>query len=131
MSPVLLVVLALAAVFVLILLHVPIGIAMVVVGVVSFASMSSWTAAFGLMSAEPASMMMSLDIGVIPLFLLMGSFATAGGLSDDIYRLAHALLGHRRGVPSGPVAARDSEWYWRPLKPACTRFFSQSVGSNS
>lgn len=97
MSPVLLVVLALAAVFVLILLHVPIGIAMVVVGVVSFASMSSWTAAFGLMSAEPASMMMSLDIGVIPLFLLMGAFATAGGLSDDIYRLAHALLGHRRG----------------------------------
>ena len=97
MSPVVLVVLALAAVFVLIMLHVPIGISMVVVGVLAFASMSNWTAALSLLSAEPASMMMSLDIGVIPLFLLMGSFATAGGLSDDIYRLAHALLGHRRG----------------------------------
>ena len=97
MSPVVLVALALVAVFVLIMLHVPIGISMVVVGVLAFASMSNWTAALSLLSAEPASMMMSLDIGVIPLFLMMGAFATAGGLSDDIYRLAHALLGHRRG----------------------------------
>ena len=97
MTPAVLVLLALVAVFVLIVLHVPIGISMVVVGVVAFAMMSNWNAALSLLSAEPASLLTSIDIGVIPLFLLMGSFATAGGLSDDIYRLAEVLLGHRRG----------------------------------
>lgn len=97
MSPSVLVLLALVAVFVLIGLHVPIGIAMVVVGVLAFGYMSNWNAALSLLAAEPGSLLTNIDIGVVPLFLLMGSFATAGGLSDDIYRLAYALLGHRRG----------------------------------
>src|SRR5690606_31125033 len=37
------------------------------------------------------------ELAVVPLFLLMGSFATVSGLSSDIYRLAYALIGHRRG----------------------------------
>jgi C4-dicarboxylate transporter, DctM subunit len=34
---------------------------------------------------------------VVPLFLLMGSFAGVSGLSSDIYRLAYAFIGHRNG----------------------------------
>jgi tripartite ATP-independent transporter DctM subunit len=36
-------------------------------------------------------------LAVIALFLLMGNLAHAGGLSDELYRLAYVFLGHRRG----------------------------------
>ncbi|MBM1815966.1 TRAP transporter large permease [Pseudosulfitobacter pseudonitzschiae] len=41
--------------------------------------------------------MSSLDLAVIPLFMLMGSLAAAGGLATDVYDMAGALFGHRRG----------------------------------
>jgi tripartite ATP-independent transporter DctM subunit len=36
-------------------------------------------------------------LSVIPLFLLMGQFATQGGLSRDLFKAAAALVGHVRG----------------------------------
>ncbi|MDP6176024.1 MAG: TRAP transporter large permease, partial [Rhodospirillales bacterium] len=50
-----------------------------------------------LFATEPIGVISNLDLAVIPLFLLMGSFAGVSGLSADIYRLAYALVGHRRG----------------------------------
>ncbi|MCW1931052.1 TRAP transporter large permease [Pararhodobacter zhoushanensis] len=85
------------AMFGLIALHVPIGIAMTVVGVVGFASMAGWNGALTLLATEPASTMASLDLAVIPLFMLMGSLAAAGGLAKDIFTTAEALVGHRPG----------------------------------
>jgi C4-dicarboxylate transporter, DctM subunit len=97
MEPVALVAIALAAVFLLIFLHVPIGIAMALVGVTGFAALSGWTPALRLLSTEPASLLTNIDIAVIPLFLLMGSFANTSGIADDIYDFAAALVGHIRG----------------------------------
>ncbi|MBE7459028.1 MAG: C4-dicarboxylate ABC transporter permease [Rhodocyclaceae bacterium] len=37
------------------------------------------------------------DLVVIPLFLLMGQFATHGGLSRQLFHFVSAFLGHRRG----------------------------------
>ncbi len=37
------------------------------------------------------------QVAVLPMFLMMGSFAVVAGLSGDIYELAHTLLSHRRG----------------------------------
>jgi tripartite ATP-independent transporter DctM subunit len=37
------------------------------------------------------------DLSVIPLFLLMGQFATQGGLSRSLFRAAAAFVGHIRG----------------------------------
>ncbi|MFC6762471.1 hypothetical protein ACFQFQ_27710 [Sulfitobacter porphyrae] len=79
MEPVILVMLSLVAIFALIMLHVPVGIAMTVVGVVSFGLLANFKAAFSLLASEPASIFGTVDIAVIPLFLLMGSFANAGG----------------------------------------------------
>ena len=86
-----------AAMFALIALHVPIGVAMGVVGLAGFASMAGWNAALTLLATEPASTMASLDLAVIPLFMLMGSLAAAGGLAKDIFATAEALVGHRPG----------------------------------
>lgn len=37
------------------------------------------------------------QVATLPLFLMMGSFAVAAGISDDIYRLAYLVLGRVRG----------------------------------
>src|SRR5690606_4975421 len=37
------------------------------------------------------------DLSVVPLFLLMGQFATYGGLSRALFRAANAFIGHWRG----------------------------------
>ncbi len=97
MAPAAIVGIALAAVFLLIFLHVPIGIAMTLVGVAGFAIFSGWNAALTLLATEPASLLGNIDIAVIPLFLLMGALANISGIADDIYDFANALVGHIRG----------------------------------
>lgn len=89
--------LGLGAIFAMIALHVPVGIAMGVAGVVGFALLGGLSPALAMMATEASSTFSSLDLATIPLFVLMGSFAGAAGLSEDLYRLAYALVGHRRG----------------------------------
>lgn len=81
----------------MILLHVPIGIAMGVSGVVTFGFLRNWNASFAIIGAESSTVFASLEFAIIPLFLIMGSFAASGGMGKDIYRLAYAFLGHYRG----------------------------------
>jgi len=97
MDPLTIALIGVLAMFVLILLHVPLGVSMALVGVVGFAQIVDWGPALTLMASEPAAAMSNLEIAVIPLFMLMGSLATVGGLGTDIYAVAYALIGHRRG----------------------------------
>jgi C4-dicarboxylate transporter, DctM subunit len=96
-DPIIIATVGIVAVFALIFLHVPIGVAMGLVGVVGFAMIVGWEPALSLLANEPASVITNLDLAVIPLFLLMGSLAGAGGLASDVYRLAYAFVGHRPG----------------------------------
>lgn len=97
MDPLLLALFGFCMMMVLIALHVPIGIAMALVGVTGFAQIVGWSPALSLMATEPASAMGNLDLAVIPLFMLMGSLAAAGGLASDVYDMANALFGHKKG----------------------------------
>lgn len=81
----------------LILLRVPIGIAMVAVGIVALVIQIGWQPALTILVNDPSASLMNLDLATIPLFLLMGAFATLAGLSSDIFAVATAFLGHRRG----------------------------------
>jgi C4-dicarboxylate transporter, DctM subunit len=83
--------------FVLIALHIPIGVAMGIAGFVGFGMLGGWRPAVSMLASGPVSVFSSIDLAVIPLFLLMGAFAGVSGLSSDIYRLAYALVGHRKG----------------------------------
>jgi tripartite ATP-independent transporter DctM subunit len=89
--------LGLASIFALILAHVPVGVAMGVAGTIGFALMAGLGPALAMMAQEASSTFASLELATIPLFVLMGSFASAAGLSEDLYRLAYAVVGHRRG----------------------------------
>ena len=85
------------ALFALMVFQVPIGFAMIIVGVVGFALQSGWGPAITLLVNEPVGILSSADLATVPLFLLMGTFASVAGFSTDLYNLAAACLGHRRG----------------------------------
>ncbi len=89
--------LGILALFALMMLQIPIGFAMIIVGVVGFALQAGWKPALALLANEPTGVLASADLATVPLFLLMGTFASVAGFSADIYNLAAAFLGHRRG----------------------------------
>jgi len=86
-----------AGMFALIALHVPIGAAMGIAGLVAFGLLAGFKPAVSLFGTETATALGNLDLAAIPLFLLMGNFAAVAGMASDVYRLAHALCGHWRG----------------------------------
>lgn len=85
------------ALFALLALRMPIGLAMMLVGAVGIAVLNSTTAALNVLGAFPYSYSAVFSLSVIPLFLLMGAFATVSGMGTDLYRTAYAWVGHRRG----------------------------------
>ena len=96
-DPVMLTVWGLLATFALILLHVPVGVAMGLAGLAGFGLLQGFGPALSMIASETSNALASLDLATIPLFVLMGSFASMGGLSEDLYRLAYAVVGHKRG----------------------------------
>lgn len=97
MDPIQIGLMGMGLLFVLILLHVPIGVAMGVSGLIGTGLIIGWDAALTLVSTEPTSAIANEGLGVVALFLLMGNLAFVGGLSGELYRLFQAFLGHRRG----------------------------------
>ena len=97
MNPILLACLGLAAMFILILMHVPLGVSMATVGFIGTGLLIAKEAGFSILGSEAAATLGSTDLAVIPLFMVMGNFAAAAGISKEMYDLAQAFLGHRRG----------------------------------
>ncbi len=83
--------------FALMAVRVPIGIAMGIAGVGGFALLSSTTPALNLLANVPLSVLTDYNLSVIPMFILMGAFASHSGMSAELFRAGRAWLGHRRG----------------------------------
>jgi tripartite ATP-independent transporter DctM subunit len=83
----------------LMVVRVPIGIAMFLVGFCGYAYLTDGNFAALLNSLKNLAYarLSNYDLVVIPLFLLMGQFATHGGLSRALFRFVSAYMGHRRG----------------------------------
>jgi tripartite ATP-independent transporter DctM subunit len=83
--------------FALMLLRVPIGMAMGLVGVSGFAYLTSGGPALKIVGHTTMRTVTDFNFAVVPLFLLMGSFATTSGMSRELFRAANSFLGHLRG----------------------------------
>ena len=82
----------------LIFLRMPIGLAMLIVGVVgNYLITRSWNPSLAMFKSLSYSTFSSYSLSVVPLFLLMGQFASLGGLSKQLFDAAASWLGHRRG----------------------------------
>ena len=84
---------------ILMVIRVPIGIAMFIVGFGGYAYLNGGN--FGVLLNSLKNLayarLSNYDLVVIPLFLLMGQFATHGGLSRALFRFVSAYMGHRKG----------------------------------
>ncbi|CAK7013651.1 TRAP transporter large permease [Kerstersia gyiorum] len=78
-------------------LRMHIGIAMFIAGGLGYWWISGWEPLLAHLKHAPYSRFSVYDLSVVPLFLLMGQFATQGGLSQALFRAGAAFLGHRRG----------------------------------
>ena len=78
-------------------LRMPIGVAMMVAGGGGFALIVGWTPLIAQLKSSAYYLFSSYSLTVIPLFLLMGQFATKSGLSRGLFGAANAWLGHRPG----------------------------------
>lgn len=81
----------------LLALRMPIGIAMFLVGSVGFAVLNGPQAALMALGTYPYSYAAYYDLAVIPLFVLMGSIASACGMGKSLFAAAYAWVGHWRG----------------------------------
>jgi len=82
---------------VLIALRMPVGIAMLLVGGAGYSAISGTDRLFATLNTLTFSRFSSYTLSVIPLFLLMGDFATKGGMNRALFRCARAWMGHWRG----------------------------------
>ena len=82
---------------VLIALRIPIGVAMLAVGMAGFARIAGTAALLSFLKTEMYWRFTSFDLSVLPLFLMMGNFAARAGISQALFRVAAAWIGHFRG----------------------------------
>ena len=97
MSPDAVAVIGFIVLFALMLLRVPVGMAMGLVGVSGFAYLVGGGPALKLVGQTSMRTVTDYTFGVIPMFLLMGAFVTASGMSRELFRAANTFVGHRRG----------------------------------
>ena len=83
---------------ILIFLRVPIGLSMFLVGLGGLIWVTDGTqVAFGRLKSETYTTFSSYSLTIVPMFLLMGHFATLGGMSTALFKAAEGFLGHRKG----------------------------------
>jgi tripartite ATP-independent transporter DctM subunit len=85
------------ALFLLIALRVPIGVAMISVGMIGYLSIAGTVPLLSFLKTEMYWRFSSFDFSVIPLFLMMGNFANRAGVTSALFRAASAFIGHLRG----------------------------------
>ncbi|MGI9490278.1 MAG: TRAP transporter large permease [Geminicoccaceae bacterium] len=85
-----------AALFLLLFIRMPVGLAMMLVGTVGIAVIRP-QAALPKLAGEIFGEATSYPLTIIPLFVLMGNLAGVSGMSRDLYAAANAWLGHLKG----------------------------------
>lgn len=85
------------ALFALMLLRVPVGMAMGLVGITGFGYLTGFGPALKLVGQTTMRTVTDYTFGVIPMFLLMGAFVSVSGISKELFRAANTFLGHWRG----------------------------------
>jgi C4-dicarboxylate transporter DctM subunit len=78
-------------------IRVPIAVAMFVAGVFGTLSQVGWLPFANHLNGMAFARFASYDLSVIPLFILMGNFATQGGISKALFELAAAVMGRFKG----------------------------------
>ena len=89
---------ALPVLLILILVRVPIMLAMLAVGILGqYFILGNWNPFLAQMKTVSYSTFSNYSLSVIPMFLLMGQFASRGGMSRALFQASKSFVGHRKG----------------------------------
>lgn len=77
--------------------RVPIAVAMFVAGSAGYLMQTGWGPFSNFLNTQAFARFASYDLSVIPLFILMGHFATQGGISKALFRFAAAVMARFKG----------------------------------
>jgi len=97
LSPDAVALLGFVALFVLMLLRVPVGMAMGLMGVCGYSYIVGPGPALKLIGQSSMRTVTDYTFGVIPMFMLMGAFVSVSGVSRELFRAANSFIGHLRG----------------------------------
>jgi len=86
-----------AIMLVLMAMRTPIAVAMFVAGSIGYVAQAGWAPFANFLNAQAFARFASYDLSVIPLFILMGNFASQGGISRALFEFASAVMGRFRG----------------------------------
>ncbi|PWK58019.1 tripartite ATP-independent transporter DctM subunit [Roseicyclus mahoneyensis] len=88
---------SMAAAILLAFLRVPLGFALLAVSIAGIGLAVNWTVAFQLLPFTISDAVLNYDLAVVPMFILMGNIIAKTGIAQDLFRAAHAFVGHVRG----------------------------------
>ena len=97
MSPITLALLIFAVMLVLMAARTPIAVAMFTAGVTGYVLQAGWLPLASFLNSQAFARFASYDLSVIPLFILMGNFATQGGISRALFQFAAAVMARFKG----------------------------------
>ena len=97
MTPLSLTVLIFGSMLLLMAVRVPIAVSMFTAGAVGYVSQTGWLPFANFLNTQAFARFASYDLSVIPLFILMGHFATKGGISKALFEFAAAVMGRFKG----------------------------------
>ena len=97
MSPLTLTLLIFAIMLLLMAVRAPIAIAMFVAGASGYVLQAGWLPLSNFLNTQAFARFASYDLSVIPLFILMGHFATQGGISKALFGFASAVMSRFKG----------------------------------
>jgi C4-dicarboxylate transporter DctM subunit len=97
MSPIIAGIVGIVLLLFLFLIRMPVAFAMAFVGVVGFAYLSDPGPALSLLAQDVFEQFSSYPLTVIPMFILMGTFAFASGISQRLYKTTYTWVGQFHG----------------------------------
>jgi tripartite ATP-independent transporter DctM subunit len=96
-SPLTLTLIIFAVMLLLMALRAPIAIAMFAAGAAGYVLQAGWLPLASFLNTQAFARFASYDLSVIPLFILMGNFATQGGISRALFGFAAAVMSRFKG----------------------------------
>lgn len=97
MTPFSLTLLIFGSMLVLMAVRVPIAISMFAAGAMGYVTQSGWGPFASFLNNQAFARFAGYDLSVIPLFILMGQFATKGGISKSLFEFAAGVMGRFKG----------------------------------
>jgi C4-dicarboxylate transporter DctM subunit len=77
--------------------RIPIAVAMFAAGGIGYVMQTGWAPFTNFLNTQAFARFASYDLSVIPLFILMGHFATQGGISKALFQFAASVMRHFKG----------------------------------